>query len=217
MKHPINLFYALLISLVFTAFALAQTPEKPKVMMTQQVPKVLSLKTLPADEKFSSLDGRFRIAMPKEGADFESTLPSEGSPKETGEKYSWKVKEGVIIVDYSDDPDFSIKTEKDYADAAEGMKAGITVFGAKVLSEKAFKLGKYRGYELKFEGPDKVKGITRMLIVDGRRYGLFALADPTVAGAIDLINQALDSFELIPADPKPKSTPSKLSAEDRKR
>jgi hypothetical protein len=112
MKHLINLSYALVISLILTAFTFAQTPEKPKVVMTQQAPKVLSLKTLPAGEKFTSAEGRFTIAMPKDGADFEATVPSEGSSKETGGKYSWKVTEGVVIVDYGDDPDFVVKTEK---------------------------------------------------------------------------------------------------------
>lgn len=217
MKYLINLSYALLILLALTAFTFAQEPEKPRVVMTQQATKILSLKTLPAGEKFTSAEGRFTIAMPKDGADFEATLPSEGAPKETGGKFSWKVTEGVIIIDYGDDPTFVVKTEKDYAEVADGMKAGTTAFGAKVLSEKTFNLGKYRGYELKFEGADKVKGTSRILIVDGRRYGIFGLANPDVAGALDVINQALDSFELIPADPKPKSTPSKLSAEDRKK
>jgi hypothetical protein len=100
---------------------------------------------------------------------------------------------------------------------AEGLKAGITIFGATVLSEKPIKLGEYRGYELKFETPDKLKGITRMIIAGTRRYGIFGLADPGLTGAIESITGALDSFELIPANPKPKSTPSTLSAEERKK
>jgi hypothetical protein len=216
MKHLIKLSYTLLISLILTAFIFAQEPEKPRVMITQQAPKVLSLKTLPAGEKFISAEGRFAIAMPKEGADFEATIPSEGS-SETGGKYSWKVTEGVIIVEYGDDPDFVVKTEKDYADVAEGLKAGITIFGATVLSERTIKLGEHRGYELKFETPDKLKGITRMIIAGTRRYGMFGLAEPGPGGAIESITKALDSFELIPGNARPKSTPSKLSAEERKK
>jgi hypothetical protein len=217
MKHLTNPSFALLIFLLLTAFTFAQEPEKPKVMMTQQAPKELSLKTLPAGEKFTSADGLFTVALPKDGVDFEATTLGQGSPKETGGKYSWKVKEGVIIIHYSDDPDFVVKTEKDYADVADGLKAGITVFGATVLSERTIKLGEYRGYEIKFESPEKSKGITRMWIAGTRTYGVFGLAEPGAAGAIEIITSALDSFELTTANPKPKSTPSKLSAEDREK
>jgi hypothetical protein len=213
MKHLINLSYILLISLTLTAFTFAQPPEKAPA----DDKPLMSLKTLPAGEKFNSPEGRFTIAMPKDGAEFEATVPGEGSSKETGGKFSWKVKEGVIIIDYGDDPTFVVKTEKDYAEVADGMKAGITAFGAKVLSEKTFKLGQYRGYEIKFESAEKLKGTSRILIVEGRRYGIFGLADPGDAGAIDVINRALDSFELIPANAQPKSVPSKLSAEERKK
>lgn len=187
----------------FALMAPAQPPEKT----TAADKPVTSLKTLPANTKFTSAEGRFTIAMPKDTVELEAVTPSEGAPEETGGKFSWKVTEGVVIVDYSDDPTFVVKTEKDYAEVADGMKAGITAFGAKILSEKTYYLGKYRGYELKFEGSDKLKGTSRILIVDGRRYGIFGLADPGVAGAIDVINRALDSFELIPANPQPKSVP----------
>ena len=112
MKHVIDLSYALVISLILTAFTFAQEPEKPQVVMTQQAPKMVSLKILPASEKFTSPEGRFTIAMPKDIAEFEALKPTPESPKETGGKYTWVVKEGVISIDYSDDPDLVIKTKK---------------------------------------------------------------------------------------------------------
>ena len=105
MKHLINLSYALVISLILTAFAFAQEPEKPKVVMTQQAPKMLSLNTLAADAKFTSPEGRFTISMPKDIAEFQALKPTGESPKETGGQYTWVVKEGVITINYSDDPD----------------------------------------------------------------------------------------------------------------
>jgi hypothetical protein len=191
-----HLSYALVISLILTAFTLAQEPEKPKVVMTQQSPKMLSLKDLPPTEKFTSAEGRFTIALPKDMAEFEALKPTGESPKETGGKYTWVVKEGVISIDYSDDPDLAIKTEKDYADMAEGMKTGITAFGATVLSEKVIKVGNYRGYEIRFESTEKLKGLSRMLIVGGRKYAVFSLAFPDIPGGAELLNKAMDTFTL---------------------
>ena len=87
---------------------------------------------------------------------------------------------------------------------AEGMKTGITSFGATVLSEKGIRIGDYRGYEIKFESAEKLKGLSRMLIVGGRKYAVFSLAFPDIPGGAELLNKAMDTFTLTspPAEKK---------------
>lgn len=158
-----------------------------------------SLAGLRAGEKFTSVEGRFTIAAPKNGAEFEKIVPSEDSPGDTGGRYSWFLKEGVITIEYNDTPDYQVKTEKDYADLAEGLRGGIAVFNGTVTSERVIRLGTYRGYEVKFNDPTELKGITRMLIVGTRKYTLFYLSLPGFTGSSDLAIKALDSFKLTAA------------------
>lgn len=194
MKNLFDLANALLIFFLLTAFTFAQTPAATPAAD----PVLKSLKTHSANDIFTSAEGRFTIALPKDIANFEALKPSKESPKETGGRYTWVVNEGVITIEYSDDPDLVIKTEKDYADLAEGMKTGITDFGA-VLSERVIRVGDYRGYEIKFESTEKLKGLSRMIIVGVRKYAVFSLAHPDIPGGSDLLNKAMDSFELVPA------------------
>lgn len=208
MKNLFDLTNALLISLLLTVFTFAQPPAK-----TPAPTELRSLKTLPATEKFTSAEGRFTIALPKDGVDFEAIAPTEESPKETGSRYAWSLKEGVITIDYSDDPDLVIKTEKDYADMAEGMESGVAVFNGKTLSKRALMTGKYRGYEIRFIDPHNLKGISRMYIVEGRRYTLLGLSSPDSGDGVELLIKAIDTFELVPAGP----TPTKIYAEDWKK
>lgn len=213
--RSINTF-SLVIVLAISAAAQTPSPTPERSVQTIAAPKSISLAALPAGEKFTSAEGRFTISAPKNGAEFEKIVPSEDSPGDTGERYSWTLKEGIITVEYNDDPDFQIKTAKDYADMAEGMRAGISVFNGTVTSEKVIKSGIYRGYEISFDDPSSLKGISRMLIAGNRRYTVFYLTLPGYSGGPELAIKAMDSFKVTAAKAAPKKPVKKATKGTRK-
>jgi hypothetical protein len=174
------MIYALFLSLILTGLALGQPVTKPA----------------PPVNGFTSVDGRFSVSLPKETATFEPLQPGPDSPNEKGGKYIWVLPDGVITIDYSDDPALIIKTEKDYADLADGFKSGMEVTGSKTLSFKPIKLGVHRGFEMRFQDPKGLNGVSRILIVNQRRYTLFGMIRPSVDDGIGVLTKAFDSFKV---------------------
>jgi hypothetical protein len=203
MKYLNSLALAIAFSTIPALTATAQTQPAPRAAETPApAKKILSLGELAAGEKFTSEDGRFTVSLPKDGAQFEKLVPGKESPNEKGGGYTWIFKEGVISINYSDDPEITFKTEEDFADLAGGMKEGVTASGGTVLSENRVKLGENRGYEIKFVDSSKLKGITRMYIAGERRYTVLGLAFPDVpGGGVDTLTKALDTLEVTEAKP----------------
>jgi hypothetical protein len=180
-KNPSNwaMFKSLFLILAFVGFASAQTVE------------------ILRDKVFTSTEGRFSVALPNDSVEFEEVKPDADAPKQSGGKYTWSLPEGVITIDYTDDPDSVIKTKVDFAGLEEGVLAGVAVFGGKPLLKKRVYLDGNRGYQVNFVDKDKMTGVTRMLIVGERKYTLFGLARKEVKGSAAFITKAIESFRLL--------------------
>ena len=185
------MLYALFITLILSVAALGQANPKKPASKPGKAPA--------ASQKASHLvsdKGRFSINLPESTATFQESNPTTDSPNESGGKYMWDLEQGVVTIDYSDNPDLVIKTKQDYADMAEGLAGGVESFGGKVSWKKAFNVGRHRGYQIAFVDPQKLQGFTRMLVVGDRTYTLFGLARAGSPASRAFIVKALDSFRL---------------------
>jgi hypothetical protein len=195
-------FFLLSFSTIFTGFIAAQPPPPPaaKEGGAKQIRQQDSLKTLSASEKFSSADGRFVISLPQSISGFSAITPKGAGINVSGSNYLWQIKEGGIQINYFDylDQNFSVTTEKDFADYFAGVtESTINSSKAKIISSTRIKLGNFNGIKLDFQLPNGLKGTYRNYLIDKRQYSLTALFAQDVPEAEKLINQAFDSFNLI--------------------
>lgn len=199
-----KLFFTLILSTTFTGFIVAQPPPPPAASKennnARQIVQQASLRNLSANEKFSSADGRFTISLPLDISGFTALTPQNTQSNASGSLYQWRIKEGIILVSYSDflDENFNAKTEQDYVDYFGGAtKSALTSTNAKLINSSNIKLGNYRGIKLNLEFPDGSKGTHRNFIVNKRQYSLTAKFDEDVPDAEKLINKAFDTLTLI--------------------
>ncbi len=64
--------------------------------------------TLPAAEQFASIEGRFRIALPKSISGFAALSPKQTGSSATGQQYTWKFAEGEVVSFFLDFPDSTL-------------------------------------------------------------------------------------------------------------
>ncbi|HMJ08425.1 MAG TPA: hypothetical protein VK468_05435, partial [Pyrinomonadaceae bacterium] len=64
-----------------------------------------SIRSLPLSEEFVSLDGRFRIALPKDIQGFGALSPKQTGTTASGQQFTWKFAEGEVVMIYLDFPD----------------------------------------------------------------------------------------------------------------
>lgn len=120
-----------LAAFVFASSALSQPP--PPVAAgsgSGQVKKSTgwpSLSSLPATEQFASLEGRFRIALPKSIQGFAALSPKQTGSSATGEQYTWKFDEGEVTLVFLDFPDSTMTgSASDLARITDNSKRQIT-------------------------------------------------------------------------------------------
>ncbi len=106
-----NIFLPLIFFLN-ASIVFAQTPPPPAAgSATGQVKRISgwpSMAALPAVEQFASLEGRFRIALPKSINGFSALSPKQTGSSATGQQYTWKFEEGDVIAMFLDFPDSTI-------------------------------------------------------------------------------------------------------------
>lgn len=197
-----KIFFLLSLSAIFTGFILAQPPPPPaaKEGGVKQIRQQDSLKTLSATEKFSSADGRFVVALPQSISGFAAITPKGAGINVSGSSYQWRIKEGGILINYFDylDQNFSVKSDKDFANYFEGVtESTINSLKAKLIFSTRIKLGNFNGIKLDFQLPNGLKGTHRNYLINKRQYSLTAYFEQDVPDAENLINQAFDSFNFI--------------------
>lgn len=198
-----NLFPALLLAIIFTGFVAAQPPPPPASTSEKKVVQIVgqsSLSNLPATEKFASTDGRFTIALPRNISGFAAVTPKEMAINVSGASYQWRIREGVVFIQYFDylDRSFSVISEQDFANYFAGVTDGtMKSLKAELISSSRIKLGNFNGIKLDFRFPNGLRGTHRNYLVNKRQYALTAVFAQDVPDAEKLINQALDSLSLV--------------------
>lgn len=190
---------------VFAGWAISQEPLPPPVAKRPRIEtkpiEWLSLKDLTGDERFSSVEGRFSIGLPKTGSGFSPMTPETTRGGIYGGTYTWLVHEGTIAVIYGDFLKLTanLVTEKDYADFFGGAKEGILLANkGKITSEQDTKLQGWHGHIFTFLLPDGRTQIVRGYAEKRRCYQLIAIAKNNVPGAEALLVKVLDSFSILP-------------------
>jgi hypothetical protein len=180
MKYQRSLLFLLLLA-VFPAIAAAQ---------------VQSLASLPAGETFTSEQGKFAIALPKEPAN-QNPVKTEF---EMGSDIWWRTKEGSIKVRFAknSDPAFVFTKKDNYKSFFIGIRTAVMGdLGAKTSNEGSIKLGEHRGYQFRFDTNSNTRGLVRVYVVGTTYYILTGYANKNVAGSEDMIARAFDSFKLL--------------------
>jgi hypothetical protein len=67
-----------------------------------------SMASLPPTDWFASIEGRFRIALPKSISGFAALSPKQTGSSATGQQYTWKFEEGDVISMFLDFPDSTL-------------------------------------------------------------------------------------------------------------
>jgi hypothetical protein len=192
---------------VFAGWAIAQEPlpppvAKPRPTTTKPI-EFFSLKGLTQDERFSSIEGRFSIALPKAGAGYTPmTLESTGG-QAFGGAYIWLVREGSITVIYGDliKLNANLVTEKDYADFFRGLKEGmLAATKGKITSEQETQLQGWHGRKFTLLLPDGRNQVIRAYAEKRRSYQLIAMGKNNVPDAETLLIKVLDSFSILPPE-----------------
>lgn len=131
-----------LIALALASSAISQPP--PPVAAgpgTGQVKKFAgwpSISSTPPNEQFMSLEGRFKIALPKSINGFSALSPQQTGTTATGQQYTWKFAEGEVVFFFLDFPDSTLTgSATDLARITENSRKQITdrVPEAKLVSE----------------------------------------------------------------------------------
>ncbi len=97
-----------------------------------------SVSTLPASDPFESLDGRFRISLPKDIDGFAALSPKQTGSTATGQQFTWKFAEGDIVIVYMDFPDSSLSgTSEELSQLTKTIQNSISkeLMTAKLISE----------------------------------------------------------------------------------
>lgn len=127
-----------LAAFVFASSALSQPPPPAAAGSGPgQVKKFAgwpSVSSLPVTEQFASLEGRFKIGLPKSISGFAALSPKQTGSTATGEQYTWKFAEGDVVFFFLDFPDSTL------TGSAENL-AQITV-NSKNLVTKQFPTAK---------------------------------------------------------------------------
>jgi hypothetical protein len=198
-----NVFFILSFSTIFIGFITAQPPPPPpaaKEGNVKQIRQQDSLKTLPATERFSSADGRFTISLPQSISGYSALTPKGTGVNVSGSSYQWRIKEGIVVVNYYDllDQNLVLTTEQDQLNYLSGFMGGILKsLKAELVSSSKMKLEDFNGIKSQIRFQDGLKGTQRTYLVNKRQYSLTAVFDKDVSDAENLINKAFDSFNLI--------------------
>ena len=158
-----------------------------------------SISTLPATEPFASMEGRFRIALPKSISGFAALSPKQTGTNATGEQYTWKFAEGEIVFLFLDFPDSALSgSPADLAQVTVNSKNIIAnrLPTAKLLSENQSTTNaipsSYFIYDLGADGFLAVQ-----LFLDKKRLYRFNAAFKDSKNE-KFISSAFSSFRLIP-------------------
>lgn len=131
-----------LATFVFASSALSQPPPPAATgSESGQVKKFAgwpSVSSLPVTEQFASLEGRFKIGLPKSISGFAALSPKQTGSSATGQQYTWKFAEGDVVFFFLDFPDINLTgSAADLVRITENSKKRITerVPDAKLVSE----------------------------------------------------------------------------------
>ncbi|HEV7859850.1 MAG TPA: hypothetical protein VGO91_14635, partial [Pyrinomonadaceae bacterium] len=160
--------------------------------------------TLPpplGSETFTSLDGRFSIALPKQFSGYQPKSTNTPAGRIEAVLYTWETASGKFGVAYIDRPEPLESVGKAVMDSfRDNFVAKAGSGKGKLIGETELSLDGYVGRELKIEFPDGLY-LFRMYLVKQRMYQTSVMIPNDKRAQAETAAKALASFKLLtPAD-----------------
>jgi hypothetical protein len=172
-------------------------PAKQPLAIAAPSPAPVSLKTLPAAQRYTAVDKTFAVWMPAKPKSETITPPVDPAKGLTRTQVKWELAEGFFAVSRSKYQQRSFDTEEDVATLFKMIKESVTADPeTKFVSEKFFTSGKWRGAEMVFSSGDWIKTIVRIHVSGKEVYVVLATVSENVPEAEKLLLKAMDSFEI---------------------
>ncbi len=148
-------------------------------------------------ETFTSLDGRFSIALPKQISGYNPKSVDAPEGRVESVTYDWRTTEGVFMVGYIDRPEKTLESiSKRVFDVIRQSILSGSNGKAKLINESDISLQGHPGRELKIEFPDGF-AIARLYVVGNRIYQAIASLSLTKKTQEPVAIKALDSLKLL--------------------
>jgi len=152
-------------------------------------------------EIFTSIDGRFTIALPEKPISYAHITP-ERYTNEFGGEYTWQLKDATISVKFAQMDQEGYFSELAYPNLLQEFKERVLKgLKAKEISEKSFELGRYRARTFDFES-STIQGQGRVFMKGVRYYVLTGTTGKGTPGTLDLIAKIFDTFTVTKAQPR---------------
>ena len=108
-----RIFVLFLLVLGFSADVMTQPPPPPAASGSAPgtVKKFAgwpSISSIPSTEEFASLEGRFKVALPKDIQGFGALSPKQTGSTATGQQLTWKFAKGDVVLFFLDFPDSTL-------------------------------------------------------------------------------------------------------------
>lgn len=155
-------------------------------------------------ETFTSLEGRFRITLPKQISGYTPQSANTPEGRIEGSMFNWNTAEGMFIVGYTERPEAVETMGKRALDILRDSAIAGTQGKGKLLGETDITLEGHPGRELRVEFPDGF-GIARMYLVGRRIYQAIGILPTAKKAQEPAVLKILDSFKLL--------SPSEVEAE----
>jgi hypothetical protein len=148
---------------------------------------------------FTSVEGRFSIALPQNRHGFRPLSIDTPVGHATGDSYSWNMKEGSFTAGYVDAPqplDEADTSTRIFANIRDGLVTWASSKNGKLISERQIDFKKHPVLELKLEFPDALI-FQRFYLISHRLYqvALVLRTEQRVYEAVAV--RVLESFNLL--------------------
>ena len=148
---------------------------------------------------FTSIEGRFSIALPKNANGSRQLTGQVPAGKMTGMAITWRFGQSVYGVNFLDRPENpkTINADEILDATRDQLLSQVKAAGGAFVSENPIQMSSYSGRELKFAMPDGAV-VFRICLVGNRFYQLLLNA-PLDQAEQDAALKILDTFKVISA------------------
>jgi hypothetical protein len=191
------------ILLMLVSQAVSQVPPPPAApgAPTKKFSGWPSIDSVSSSDEFVSLDGRFKIRLPKQIAGFAALSPKQTGGNITGQQFTWKFSETELTVVFLDFPDSTLTgSPADLSQIAANSNKDVAqrLPDAKLLSEKQYLLNEVPASNAVYDlGSDGY--ITIQLYLDKKRL-YRSVARFNDDATRDKLTSIFNSFELVSQD-----------------
>lgn len=191
-----------LISLLFVSTAFSQMPPPaaaaPKNSGNKKVSEWPSIQTLSVADKFESLEGRFKIALPQNIQGFTALTPKDTGSTVTGMQFTWKFSDAEIEGIFFDNPDSNLTgSATDLTSVTANSKQIVSrrYPNAKLVLDRQFEIGRLPYSHFLFDKGDGSYVSTHFFLDKKRVYSFLVTYSNVSVNA--KLEQIFSTFQLI--------------------